>query len=425
MEWVVRRLKWRQKQEDEASFCYKGKLIGRMKRRGKFTTASTDPGHEGSTPSGVRYSIPTPPTALTSPSSPAQDPLPPDQSTELLLASVLRCELKYLSTEYSQLNDIRTEPILVNEVGLAAGGTPHGATSDEDTEMVSGGFGVTGPLGFRVLGRPHEQWPDPDTPVADVIEDRQSEPEHNAAQPDFPHSNAAQEIPDNHEFTVTCSDGNQIGGNTGQPEEVIRDGSSIDVPDSNHENLFEPAAWDRNYNSIDAVVQAGSDPTDISGRYRATMDLAAHRGDVNMIRIFLHNGARLADFPSSLTVAAQYQHHEVVKLFLDHGADPNSKNSGYTALHSAAEHGNLSIARLLIAYGAAIDPRDDQSQRTPLHLAAEAGHLHIVDYLITMGANVNARGNPAAGSVLHAARRGGHSAVVKYLVGKPADIYIS
>jgi ankyrin repeat protein len=45
---------------------------------------------------------------------------------------------------------------------------------------------------------------------------------------------------------------------------------------------------------------------------------------------------------------------EVVKLLLEHGADPNYKNDGRTLLHIATRDNLKSIVQLLLEYG--VDP---------------------------------------------------------------------
>lgn len=72
---------------------------------------------------------------------------------------------------------------------------------------------------------------------------------------------------------------------------------------------------------------------------------------------------------------------EVATVLLDGGADPNSTQSGgWTALHSAALHGDLTLVQLLLARGALawIEAYD---MTRPLDFAIERRHAEIVRLL--------------------------------------------
>ena len=62
---------------------------------------------------------------------------------------------------------------------------------------------------------------------------------------------------------------------------------------------------------------------------------------------------------------------------------------GDTALHEAADKGHLSIAELLIDYGANVDART-RSSMTPMHNAILGHHTDVVKLLLARDANVNA-----------------------------------
>jgi ankyrin repeat protein len=84
-----------------------------------------------------------------------------------------------------------------------------------------------------------------------------------------------------------------------------------------------------------------------------------------------------------------------VTLLLEAGANVNVHGwNSITALHHAANHGELSIAKALLEKGVEVDPIAGEGWgfSTPLHLAAENEHLEIVELLIEKGANVNKRG---------------------------------
>jgi ankyrin repeat protein len=63
--------------------------------------------------------------------------------------------------------------------------------------------------------------------------------------------------------------------------------------------------------------------------------------------------------------AVDFGHHELAQWLLASGADPNSRSTGHTALHSAAWEGDLRMARLLVEAGADPAARDDEHDNTP------------------------------------------------------------
>ena len=72
--------------------------------------------------------------------------------------------------------------------------------------------------------------------------------------------------------------------------------------------------------------------------------------------------------------AASRGHRKIVRMLLEHGADPNIREQGgYTPLHAAAQNGDDEMIRLLI-YGGADLTIASNNGRTALDLALEAGH---------------------------------------------------
>lgn len=82
------------------------------------------------------------------------------------------------------------------------------------------------------------------------------------------------------------------------------------------------------------------------------------------------------------------EHLEIARLLLDAGADPNAHKQGQTALHWAARGGQVEMAELLLARGAAVDARarTPQGEVTPLTMALRAEKKDVVDLLRRKGA---------------------------------------
>ena len=143
---------------------------------------------------------------------------------------------------------------------------------------------------------------------------------------------------------------------------------------------------------------------------RTGLHNAASMGDVRRVKELLEKGAdpnaRDEDGRTPLHEAAGMGHVEIVKLLLEHGADPNAEDEdGWTPLHVAMFYGCIEVAKhvyihcpqqrqvkgslvevvkLLLEHGA--DPNaQNKSGETPLHDAACLGHVEIVKLLLELG----------------------------------------
>jgi uncharacterized protein len=152
-------------------------------------------------------------------------------------------------------------------------------------------------------------------------------------------------------------------------------------------NLFEAAAAGRI-----AVVREILDQAPDRVNARAAdgfqpLGLACFFGHTALAEFLLERGAEVSAPSSNLLnvqpihSAAAGQHLEIVRLLLDHGADPNARQAdGYTPLHSAAQNGQAAMVRLLLEHKA--DRYAENSEGiTPVDLARQAGHEEAVALL--------------------------------------------
>jgi len=113
---------------------------------------------------------------------------------------------------------------------------------------------------------------------------------------------------------------------------------------------------------------------------------------------------------------------DAVRVLLREGADVNAAQAdGMSALHWAAEHGNLELAELLLIAGAEVEPATRIGQYRPLHIASRNGHEPVASRLLSAGADVHAVTDPSGSTPLHLAAVAGNGALVRTLIAAGAD----
>jgi hypothetical protein len=117
-----------------------------------------------------------------------------------------------------------------------------------------------------------------------------------------------------------------------------------------------------------------------------------------------------------LQLACYFGHEDVARILVAHDADVNAvaaNEQRIQPLHAAAAGGGAALVRLLLDHGA--DPNGrQQGEHVPLHTAAANGDAAMVSALLAHGADATAQ-NAAGETPLDQARDAGHEAVVALL----------
>lgn len=164
-----------------------------------------------------------------------------------------------------------------------------------------------------------------------------------------------------------------------------------------------PLTWatlEGHWSIVDLLLQHGAEPVLPPVNPVALLD-AARAGKYEKVRRFLENAVS-PDFRgerfgcSPLSEAAEFGHVDVVRLLLDWGVDPNSKdingegaeqNEGKTPLMRACMNGHNPTARILLDRGA--DPNlQEKDGKAALSWAAVNGHRSTVRLLLEHGGDV-------------------------------------
>ena len=114
---------------------------------------------------------------------------------------------------------------------------------------------------------------------------------------------------------------------------------------------------------------------------------------------------------------------DTVKALLKDGADVNAAmGDGMTALHWAAERGDVQMTNTLLYAGANAAAVTRVGQYTPLHIAARTGNAAVVTALLASNADANARTSPSGATALHLAATSGNPETITALLDKGAEV---
>ncbi len=144
--------------------------------------------------------------------------------------------------------------------------------------------------------------------------------------------------------------------------------------------LFEAAATGKINNVIRLLAREPETVNTYSADGFQPLGLACFFGHYDIAEYLIKAGAIVNSKSNNGLKAAPIQsaaaggHRKIVKLLLDHGADPNIREQGgYTPLHAAAQNGDEEMIRLLLYGGADLTIKSNDG-KTALDLAIEGGH---------------------------------------------------
>jgi ankyrin repeat protein len=153
---------------------------------------------------------------------------------------------------------------------------------------------------------------------------------------------------------------------------------------------------------------------------------AAGNGDLERTRLLLRRNPSLVFTKNSegftaLHYAAFHGYLEIARLLLAETADVNAKTGkGATPLHYAVWYGHKETVQLLLSKQADVDVRDGIG-RTPLYDAAAIGQIEEVGMLLAAKADVNAR-TLRGDTALSVAASDGYEDVARLLIDNGANV---
>lgn len=191
------------------------------------------------------------------------------------------------------------------------------------------------------------------------------------------------------------------------------------------EKSFFAAAQARDMMAINAFFDAGINPNAQDSDGRTVLISAAARGDVEVVKALISRGVDLnvrdkRGF-TALTHAIDAMYEDVQDALLNSpGVDPNCVGlNDRPALFAYVWRDNKERVEKLLALGADVKRRDADGD-TALHGAAETGNVEIIRLLLDKGADVNAKNKHGGTPLMWAAVYGNRDAA-QLLLSRGAD----
>lgn len=187
------------------------------------------------------------------------------------------------------------------------------------------------------------------------------------------------------------------------------------------------------HESVQMLLDAGSDPNWLDQQGVVPLYVAAQNGKALVVDLLLRagalvdgvstpgSGARRKGAPAfiPLHAAAKHGHFDCVRRLISNKADPRLETaSGQTALHIAAQNGNREVAELLARKCVAAVNQPAADETTPLFVASSAGHTACCELLLRCHANPDTPDNRGVAPIAAAIKKGraSHAAVVAALL---------
>ena len=191
---------------------------------------------------------------------------------------------------------------------------------------------------------------------------------------------------------------------------------------------------------IQLLLERSADVNARRNDHQTPLHAASYFGNVGIVRLLLDHGADpeanadgdMGDKPLHKVSSGEYRSQEdgvrVAQLLLEHGADVNTRRDDHwTPLHAASYFGNVEIVRLLLDHGADPEASAEGSMGDkPLHKVSVGEYrsqedgVRVAQLLLERGADVNTRRNDHQ-TPLHAASYFGNVEIVRLLLEHGAD----
>lgn len=158
------------------------------------------------------------------------------------------------------------------------------------------------------------------------------------------------------------------------------------------------------------------------------LHIAAIRGNLNLSKVLLKNGAELnaRDFHgrTAFMLSVREGNKELSRYFLDQGAKLHTNYTLTNALFDAITGQDVEMTEYLLQHGFSVNIMN-RTQTTPIHIAAAKGNVEIIDLLIGQGANVNQLDDDGWNALLFAGSQSHRDSVRRLLEAGARPVQLS
>lgn len=207
--------------------------------------------------------------------------------------------------------------------------------------------------------------------------------------------------------------------------ELLKTGLSINMRDSRGRTALHCATLSGHKNTIHILLKKG---VDVNAKsiydYTALRNLVVWEHSPDIVRLLLEHGAdpeiRSMQNTTALHDAVAMDNKDALMLLLEFNADVNARlKHGETALHLASDNGCIAMVTTLLDYGAEVNFKTCDGL-TPLYLATLSNHPSIVQLLLNRGANANIASEEGL-TPLHSAMKWNYKEITKLLLDAGAN----
>ena len=207
-------------------------------------------------------------------------------------------------------------------------------------------------------------------------------------------------------------------------ELLIRAGAGVDAANAYEVTPLWLACANASGPMVERLLAAGADARATLTTGETALMACARTGSVDAVKALLSRGVEVdareaSESQTALMWAAAQRHPAVVRLLLEHGADPHARSRIRREVISRRLQSDLRYGERSRSLGSDAE-ETDIGGFTPLLFAARVGDLESARLLLAAGADVNDTG-PDGASALVVATHSGHRALARFLLERGAN----